>query len=101
MPKKAIERQRLQDLIDQESARFSAGRPISRQLFEQAKAHLLDGVPMGWMVAWPGPFPIFAKHAAGAYLTDVDGHRYLDLCLGDTGAMTGHAPPAAVEAIAA
>jgi glutamate-1-semialdehyde 2,1-aminomutase len=29
----------------------------------------------------------------------VDGHRYLDLCLGDTGAMTGHAPAAVVEAI--
>ena len=39
------------------------------------------------------------KEAGGAHFTDVDGHRYLDLCLGDTGAMTGHAPAAAVEAI--
>jgi hypothetical protein len=45
MPKTAIDRQRLQDLLAQESACFSAERPISGQLFEQAKAHLLDGVP--------------------------------------------------------
>jgi glutamate-1-semialdehyde 2,1-aminomutase len=31
----------------------------------------------------------------------VDGHRYLDLCLGDTGAMTGHAPAPTVEAVRA
>jgi glutamate-1-semialdehyde 2,1-aminomutase len=31
----------------------------------------------------------------------VDGHRYLDLCLGDTGAMTGHTPAATVEAVRA
>ena len=29
----------------------------------------------------------------------MDGQRYLDLCLGDTGAMTGHAPAATLEAI--
>ncbi len=54
---------------------------------------------MNWMVRWAGSFPIFVREASGAWFTDVDGHRYLDLCLGDTGAMTGHAPTAAVEAI--
>ena len=55
---------------------------------------------MNWMVRSPGDFPLFVDEASGAHFTDVDGHRYLDLCLGDTGAMTGHAPAAAVEAIA-
>ena len=73
--------------------------PASKKLFEKAKAHLLDGVPMNWMVEWAGTYPIFVKEGSGAYLWDVDGHRYLDLCLGDTGAMTGHAPHAAVQAI--
>jgi glutamate-1-semialdehyde 2,1-aminomutase len=29
----------------------------------------------------------------------VDGHRYVDFCLGDTGAMTGHSPSSTVKAI--
>jgi glutamate-1-semialdehyde 2,1-aminomutase len=33
--------------------------------------------------------------------TDVDGNSYVDFCLGDTGAMTGHSPAATAEAIAA
>jgi glutamate-1-semialdehyde 2,1-aminomutase len=56
---------------------------------------------MSWMVRWAGPFPVFVREGRGAHFTDVDGHRYLDLCLGDTGAMTGHAPAAALEAAAA
>ena len=28
--------------------------------------------------------------ARGAHLIDVDGNEYVDFCLGDTGAMTGH-----------
>ena len=47
---------------------------------------------MSWMVRWAGGFPIFVTAGAGAHFEDVDGRRYLDLCLGDTGAMTGHAP---------
>lgn len=54
---------------------------------------------MNWMVKWAGAFPVFVESASGAYFTDVDGNQYLDLCLGDTGAMTGHAPEASVNAI--
>jgi glutamate-1-semialdehyde 2,1-aminomutase len=52
------------------------------------------------MVRWSGPFPLFVREARGAHFTDVDGHRYLDLCLGDTGAMTGHSPAPVAEAVA-
>jgi glutamate-1-semialdehyde 2,1-aminomutase len=47
---------------------------------------------MPWMMAWAGGFPVVADRADGATIIDVDGHEYVDLCLGDTGAMTGHAP---------
>src|SRR2546427_13308573 len=83
---------------DLDFGRFTAERPKSRALFERARASLLGGVPMNWMVRWSGPFPLFVKEAQGAHFTDVDGHRYLDLCLGDTGAMTGHSPQAVAEA---
>ena len=78
---------------------FIDNHPRSRELFEKAKANLLGGVPMNWMVKWAGDYPIFVDWAKGAHFMDVDGHRYLDLCLGDTGAMTGHAPHAVIEAI--
>ena len=54
---------------------------------------------MHWMAKWAGGFPLFVAEGQGAHFTDVDGLRYLDLCLGDTGAMTGHAPKATVEAV--
>ncbi len=95
-----IDRGRLKTALAAEEQRFIALHPLSKALFERAQAHLLGGVPMNWMVRWAGAFPLFVAEASGAYFTDVDGHRYLDLCLGDTGAMTGHAPEPVVRAIA-
>jgi len=57
------------------------------------------GVPMLWMIRWPGAFPIFFSSAKGAHFQDVDGHDYIDFCLGDTGAMTGHSPSESINAI--
>ena len=54
---------------------------------------------MNWMVRWAGGFPLFVKEAHGAHFTCVDGHDYVDFCLGDTGAMTGHSPVASMAAI--
>ena len=54
---------------------------------------------MNWMTRWPGDFPVFMESAEGAELRDVDGNVYADLCLGDTGAMTGHAPAATIAAV--
>ena len=47
-----------------------------------------------------GAFPLFFEQARGARLTDVDGHEYIDFCLGDSAAMPGHSPPAVAEAVA-
>ena len=86
-----IDRKKLAALLEREQARFASDHPRSRELFDRAGKSLLGGVPMNWMVRWAGSFPLFVRDASGAHFTDVDGHRYLDLCLGDTGAMTGHA----------
>ena len=56
---------------------------------------------MPWMMRWAGGYPTFAARASGARIVDVDGHEYIDLALGDTGAMAGHSPAATVEAITA
>ena len=55
---------------------------------------------MSWMQRWASPVPPYAASARGATITDVDGHRYLDLALGDTAAMAGHAPAPLTRAIA-
>ena len=97
----SLDRGRLAALLEAEERRFHQAHPRSFALYERARHSLLGGVPMHWMVRWAGGFPLFVTGGEGAYLTDVDGHRYLDLCLGDTGAMTGHAPAATVEAVRA
>jgi glutamate-1-semialdehyde aminotransferase len=100
-PNAILDRARLRVLMDRETDAFAAANPRSRALFERARGSLLEGVPMNWMVKWAGPFPLFVERAQGARFVDVDGHEYIDFCLGDTGAMTGHAPAATVRAVTA
>ena len=95
---KTIDRSRLHSLMQREQKKFVDERPKSKALFERARKSLLAGVPMNWMVKWAGAFPPFVREAQGAHFFDVDGHRYSDFCLGDTGAMTGHSPFATVKA---
>ena len=94
-----IDRDRLTQLAAREQERFRRDHPRSAALFRRGQRSLLAGVPMIWMTRWAGSFPIFVDRADGAHFVDVDGHEYVDLCLGDTGAMTGHTPPAAIEAV--
>jgi glutamate-1-semialdehyde 2,1-aminomutase len=93
-----INRDRLDSLMESETKRFVAERPKSEALFKRARKSLFGGVPMNWMVKWAGAFPPFVAKAQGAEVFDVDGHRYVDFCLGDTGAMTGHSPAPTVLA---
>src|SRR5215470_7619836 len=93
-----INHTRLASLMQREQKKFVDERPKSKALFERAGKSLLAGVPMNWMVKWAGAFPPFVREAQGASFFDVDGHRYVDFCLGDTGAMTGHSPYPTVKA---
>ena len=94
-----IDRDRLATLRADEERRFIDLHPRSRELAAEAQRHLVAGVPMNWMRRWPGSFPVFVESASGARFIDVDGNEYVDLCLGDTGAMAGHGLPAVVEAL--
>jgi glutamate-1-semialdehyde 2,1-aminomutase len=95
-----VEQARLHQLQFRETQRFIAEHPRSAELYARAQSCLLGGVPMNWMKKWAGPFPVFVERAQGAHFTDVDGREYIDLCLGDTGAMTGHSPPVVADAVA-
>lgn len=91
----------VESLLARELETFEREHPRSRELAERARGSLLSGVPMHWMMRWAGGFPVFAVEAHGARFRDVDGHEYVDLCLGDTGAMTGHSPEPVARAVAA
>src|SRR5712664_2978845 len=95
-----IDRSKLKSLHHREESRFLADHPKSAALYTRAQSSLLGGVPMNWMKKWAGAFPIFVKSAEGAHFTDVDGREYIDLCLGDTGAMTGLSATVATEDVA-
>lgn len=94
-----LDRQRIRDLLAREKARFENAHPKSKQLALESAPHFLAGVQMPWLVEWESPFTIFVEKAKGAQITDVDGHDYIDLCLGDTGAMFGHSPDVLVSAV--
>lgn len=96
-----MDKTKLETLLRIEEQKFHAEHPQSYALYQRAKKSLHGGVPMLWMIRWAGSFPVFVKEAQGAHFTDVDGHDYIDFCLGDTGAMTGHAPEATLRAIIA
>lgn len=87
-------------MIAAERERFVAANPKSAALGQAAARHWHRGVPFHWMLDWGTPFPLFADRAEGAELWDADGHRYDDLCLGDTGSMFGHSPAPVAAAIA-
>jgi glutamate-1-semialdehyde 2,1-aminomutase len=95
-----VDRQKLHQLQVRETARFVADHPRSAAIYTRAQDSLLGGVPMNWMKKWAGPFPIFVRSAKGAHFTDIDNHDYVDFCLGDTGAMTGHSPEVVADAVA-
>jgi glutamate-1-semialdehyde 2,1-aminomutase len=82
-----------------EDERFIRKHPVSRELHAKATSTMLAGVPLSWMQKWPGAFPVYIAKADGSHFTDVDGNSYVDLCLGDTGAMAGHSPAPVVQAI--
>lgn len=95
-----MDRTRLTQLLARESAEAERRNPRSRAAYERAE-HLFGRVPMTWMNKTAGAFPRYLDSARGARVTDIDGHEYIDFCLGDTGAMAGHSPEVVAEAVRA
>ena len=96
-----IHPERIAELMKIEEQRFLDLHKASTAAFNQSSKVMHEGVPMSWMAKWPGAHPVFVKEAKGAHFTDLDGHDYIDFCLGDTGSMTGHSPAATVAAVKA
>jgi glutamate-1-semialdehyde 2,1-aminomutase len=100
-PSTGVAAARVRALAEAERAHYATRNPASQALAQRAAEHLMFGVPLHWMNDWATPFPLHVAAARGARLTDVDGHEHVDFCLGDTGAMFGHSPPAVTAALQA
>jgi len=76
--------------------------PQSEKLFAAASRILPGGVnsPVRAFSA-VGATPLFVERARGAYLEDVDGHRYIDYVMSWGPLIHGHAPKGLVKALAA
>ena len=60
----------------------------SRELFDRAVKSVPGGVHSN--SRFRNPHPIYYKEADGAYLTDVDGNRYIDCIMGNGAVILGH-----------
>jgi glutamate-1-semialdehyde 2,1-aminomutase len=96
-----IDPQRMSALAAEENARFVAERPRSMELLERGRRSMPRGVPMAWMDDLYEHPPVWVNGGDGAYFTDVDGHRYLDMYVADMSAFCGHAPAPVTEAVCA
>ena len=70
----------------------------TRTHLARARRTLATGVPTA-IRAGQLPMPICFSHAEGAYLTDVDGNRYVDLALAYGPMLLGHSPQPVVGAV--
>lgn len=78
-------------------ARYERSTPTSRKLFETARSIIPGGVSRGTLAY--EPYPFYAVDAQGAWLTDADGNRYLDLVNNFTSLPHGHAHRPTNEAV--
>jgi len=73
--------------------------PASRQLWERAARSMPGGVTASARYNRALGHALYVTHGEGAYLYDVDGHRYLDYCMSHGASLLGHGHPAVIEAV--
>ena len=95
-----VDLDRVLALKRREDERFASTHPRSLELRGRARRTMPLGVPLSWMAFLYDHPPLFVDEAEGAHVTDVDGHRYLDMSLGITVASTGHTVEPVVRAVA-
>ena len=82
-------------------ARYAQRTPESKRLTQRHRPHLADPRAVaGFKPYWKEMvYPIVAERSAGAYLWDVDGHKYVDVTMGFGTNLFGHSPAFVAGAI--
>jgi len=78
-------------------ARYAAANPGSAAAHQAAQRHMPGGNTRT-VLHFP-PFPLALAAGAGCYVTDVDGHRYLDTVSEQTAGLYGHSNPVIEAAV--
>ena len=94
-----IDPARVAELLRLEWERFTATTPASGEHNIRASKSLPLGVTSSFQ-HWD-PYPVSIVSARGAWLTDVDGRRLLDLSMGFGAMLVGHLNPVIVEHVQA
>ena len=87
----------LENAVDAVTARYEAANPASHAHYERARKSLPGGNTRTGM--FYAPFPLAIETAAGARLTDVDGHTYTDFVGDFSAGLYGHSHPAIRTAV--
>src|SRR4051794_30632903 len=85
------------EITRRELATYAARTTRSQAATDRAQRVLPMGVPSSFQ--FYDPHPIVAASAERVWLTDVDGHRYLDLNMGFGALFAGHVHPAVRAAL--
>lgn len=78
-------------------ARFRAANPRSRTRHDKAARFMPGGNTRA--VLWYPPFPLAFAQGEGAYLYDMDGHRYVDMVAEQSAGIFGHSDPRIRKAV--
>ncbi|KIX07429.1 uncharacterized protein Z518_02082 [Rhinocladiella mackenziei CBS 650.93] len=87
----------LATVLDEATLDFAKLNPKSKIINESSNVSLPGGTTRN--VIYMKPFPVVMTGGDGSYLTDVDGHKYLDLCGEYSACMFGHSYPAIKKAM--
>ena len=93
-----IDRGRVRELIERESAALDERTQASRALWERARKTLAGGVASTYQSR--EPWPIYLERGEGERVWDVDGNEYVDFHNGFGSMVQGHAHPAITTAVA-
>src|SRR5207249_1175729 len=61
----SLEPTRVEEALGIERGRYALDHPRSQALHDKAADVLMAGVPMTWMMKWPGGFPLFLDSGQG------------------------------------
>src|SRR4051794_1570601 len=86
----SIDRGRIAELTERESAALDERTAGSGKLYERARKVLSAGVASHYQAR--DPWPIYLSHGAGPRVWDVDGNEYFDFHNGYGSMVPGHRP---------
>jgi glutamate-1-semialdehyde 2,1-aminomutase len=92
-----IDRSRVRELIERESAALDERTQASRALWERARKTLAGGVASSYQLR--DPWPIYVSHGEGERVWDADGNEYFDFHNGFGSMTQGHAHPLITAAV--